>query len=35
LEISNSQCDTTEGEEFAQTVLNTRGGGAEHNNPVE
>jgi hypothetical protein len=35
LEILDSQCDASEREEFAQTVLNTSGGGAEHNDPTE
>jgi hypothetical protein len=35
LEVLDSQCDASPGEEFAQTVLNPNGGGAEHNDPAE
>jgi hypothetical protein len=35
LEISDLQRDASEGEEFIQTVLNTSGGGAEHNDLTE
>jgi hypothetical protein len=35
LEVSDSQHDASEGEAFAQTVLNTSGGGPEHNDPAK
>jgi hypothetical protein len=35
LEVSDSERDGSAGEDFVQELLNTSGGGAEHNDPAE